>query len=123
MMGPKCSRQGRIPAAKHWVENWWIYHSAEDRWEDLGPDTASIRLRYHSWSADGRSVYGLSVDRRTIERFTVPTRRLETVADLGTVDLASPPLGPCMGLDHRDRPLVISSAGVEDLHVVEWEAR
>jgi len=27
-----------------------------------------------------------------------------------------------MSLDHRDRPLIIDSAGIEDLYVLDWEA-
>jgi hypothetical protein len=64
----------------------------------------------------------MSVDHHTIERFDMATRRLEKVADLGAIAPSAPMQTPWMGLDHLDRPLVIHSAGIEDLYVVDWEA-
>jgi Tol biopolymer transport system component len=118
MMGPKCSPDGSILAAKEWSQGYHLYRPQTGQWEDLGVPSG---LWYPTFTRDGSAVLGLSLDERAIFRFTLAGRRLEKVADLGSVEPTAPWMAAWMGLDPDDRPLVLRNTGVSDLYVLDWD--
>jgi hypothetical protein len=120
MMGPKCAPDGSILAAKEWNQGFWLYRPGSGRWEDLG---VRSDLWYPTFTRDGSAVLGLSLDDRAIHRFTLAGRRLEKVADLGSVEPTAPWMAAWMGLDAEDAPLVLRNTGLADLYVLDWEDR
>jgi Tol biopolymer transport system component len=124
MMGPKCSPQGTILAEKEWGQTFWLYRPGARRWEEFWRATANgVTIGYPSWSRDGRSLYGLSLDDEwAVFRLTVEDRRLERVAGLGAIVPTAPSEQPWMGLDPEDAPLILRDTGVSDVYALEWEA-
>jgi hypothetical protein len=123
MMGPKCSPQGTILADKNWSEGWWLYHPDAQRWDEIIPASARVELGYPTWSHDGRWIYGLSLDERAVLRLKPEDPRPERVASLGAIDPTAPSQSSSwMGLDPDDAPVVLRSAGMWDLYVLDWEA-
>jgi Tol biopolymer transport system component len=119
MMGPKCSRQGALLAAKEWSQGYWMYRPAAKSWESLGVPSG---LWYPTFTRDGATVYGLSLDDRAIYRFTLAERRLVKVSDLGAIEPTAPWMSAWMGLDPDDAPLVLRNTGLSDLYLLDWEA-
>ncbi len=117
MMGPKCSPQGTILAAREWSQGYWLYRPGEQKWESLGVPSG---LWYPTFTRDGSAVYGLSLDDRALYRFTLARRKLERVADLGSVEPTSPWMSAWMGLDQDDAPLLLRNTGLADLYVLDW---
>jgi Tol biopolymer transport system component len=120
MMGQKCAPDGRVLAARAWSQGYWLYRPETGRWEDLGQPS---NLWYPTWARDGRTIYGLSLDDRAIYRFRIGHPGREKVADLGSVQPTAPWLDAWMGLDPEDAPLVLRSAGLSDLFVLDYAAR
>ena len=120
MMGPKCAPDGRVLAARAWSQGYWLYQPQAGRWEDLGQPS---NLWYPTWARDGRTLYGLSLDERAIYRFRIGQPGREKVADLGSVQPTAPWLDAWMGLDPDDAPLVLRSASLSDLFVLDYAAR
>lgn len=118
MMGAKCAADGRILAARAWSLGYWLYRPQDGTWEDLRQPS---NLWYPTWTRDGATVVGLSLDERAIYRFRLDRPEREKVADLGPVQPASPWFDAWMGLDPHDAPLVLRGAGLTDLFVLEYE--
>jgi len=120
MMGAKCAPDGRVLAARAWSQGYWLYHPETRRWEDLRQPS---NLWYPTWARDGRTLYGLSLDERAIYRFRIGQPGREKVTDLGSVQPTAPWLDAWMGLDPQDAPLVLRSAGLSDLFVLDYADR
>jgi Tol biopolymer transport system component len=120
MMGAKCAPDGRILAARAWSLGYWLYRPRARKWEDLGQPS---NLWYPTWTRDGTSVVGLSLDDRAIYRFRVGRPGREKVAELGAVQPAAPWFDAWMGLDPGDAPLVLRDAGLTDLFVLDYASR
>ncbi len=120
MMGAKCAPDGRILAARAWSLGYWLYRPQAARWEDLHQPS---NLWYPTWARDGETIYGLSLDQRAIYRFRVAQPGREKVTDLGSVQPTAPWLDAWMGLDPDDAPLVLRSAGLSDLFVLDYTGR
>ena len=120
MMGQKCAPDGRVLAARAWSQGYWLYRPPTGRWEDLRQPS---NLWYPTWARDDRTIYGLSLDDRAIYRFRIGQPGREKVTDLGQIQPASPWLDAWMGLDPEDAPLVLRSAGLSDLFVLDYAAR
>jgi dipeptidyl aminopeptidase/acylaminoacyl peptidase len=120
MMGQKCAPDGRVLAARAWSQGYWLYRPRNGRWEDLGQPS---NLWYPTWARDGETVYGLSLDDRAIYRFRIGQPGREKTALLGSIQPTAPWLDAWMGLDPDDAPLVLRSAGLSDLFVLDYAAR
>jgi hypothetical protein len=120
MMGAKCAPDGRILAARGWSLGYWLYRPQARRWEDLGQPS---NLWYPTWTRNGASVVGLSLDERAIYRFRIGRPGREKVADLGSVQPAAPWFDAWMGLDPEDAPLLLRDAGLTDLFVLDYASR
>jgi hypothetical protein len=118
MMGPKCSPDGAVLAAKEWSQGYWLYGPETREWTSLG---VASDLWYPSFTRDGSAVLGLSLDQRAILRFALASPRIAKVADLGSVEPTAPWMAAWMGLDSEDRPLVLRNTGVSDLYVLDWD--
>jgi eukaryotic-like serine/threonine-protein kinase len=120
MMGAKCARDGHVIAARAWSQGYWLYRPDTGRWEDLRQPS---NLWYPTWARDNRTLYGLSLDDRAIYRFRIGQPGREKFADLGSVQPTAPWLDAWMGLDPDDAPLVLRSAGLSDLFVLDYAPR
>jgi Tol biopolymer transport system component len=120
MMGPKCTRDGKVLAARSWTEGYWLYRPETERWTDLGSPS---NLWYPTFARDGSTVYGLSRDDRAIYRFRLDDPRRVKVADLGTIEPTAPWQEVWMGLDATDAPLILRNTGFSDLFVLDWTPR
>jgi Tol biopolymer transport system component len=119
MMGPKCSPDGSVLAAKEWSQGYWLYRPETQGWTSLGIPSD---LWYPSFTRDGSAVLGLSLDQRAILRFALASRpRIEKVADLGSIEPTAPWMAAWMGLDPDDRALVLRNTGVSDFYVLDWD--
>jgi len=117
MMGAKCAPDGRILGARAWSLGYWLYRPQAGTWEDLRQPS---NLWYPTWARDGATVYGFSLDERAIYRFRIGRPGREKVAELGSVQPTAPWLDAWMGLDPDDAPLVLRSAGLSDLFVLDY---
>ena len=116
MMGAKCSAAGTVVAAKSWTQGYWLYRPGNG-WHDLGVPSD---LWYPTFSRDGTTIYGLSLDERAIYRFAIGDARRVKVADLGTIEPTAPWHDVWMGLDPTDAPLILRNTGFSDLFVLDW---
>ena len=116
MMGPKCSAQGAVIAAKSWTEGYWLYRP-EDGWRDLEQPSD---LWYPTFSRDGETVYGLALDQRAIVSFGTHAPGRSKVAELGSTEPTAPWQDVWMGLDPEDNPLLLRDTGFSDLFVLDW---
>jgi hypothetical protein len=116
MMGPKCSEDGRVLAARSWTEGYWLY-DPETSWTDTGQPSD---LWYPTFSRDASTIHGLSLDQRAIVKFAVDGSRRVRVAELGAVEPTAPWLDAWMGLDTEDRPLLLRDTGFSDIFVLDW---
>jgi dipeptidyl aminopeptidase/acylaminoacyl peptidase len=124
---PKCSRQGLILASRSVgsqlkTTTYWTYDPRTGRREDLGVrDT----LAYPNFTRDGQSVVGLAQGLTDtppgIYRFALRERRVEKVADLGTIQPTSTQLTAWTGLDPDDAPVLLSDTGSHELYVLDLE--
>jgi dipeptidyl aminopeptidase/acylaminoacyl peptidase len=116
MMGPKCAGDGRVLAARSWTGGYWLYGPGTG-WVDTGQPSD---LWYPTFSRDGATVYGLSLDQRAIVSFVVDAPGRLTVTELGAVEPTAPWQDVWMGLDSEDRPLLLRDTGFSDLFVLDW---
>ena len=120
----KCSRQGAVlgferPAPGQNSPIAWVAANESGVWDSLGP----LSLSYPDWSADGRSVIGLAdTPSRRIVRFSLATRRVEIVADVGDLRLAGTAGVFWMGLAPDESPLVLRDRSTSDIYALDWEA-
>jgi hypothetical protein len=124
LIWPKCSWQGEILALQpgstasasgagprvFWPER----HAA-------GP-ILGFDLAYPNWTRDGKAIVGLNLATRNVERFSVDTRRSESLGDLSGVPLEGLAYAPWMGLAPGDVPLVLRSHTTHELYALDWEA-
>jgi len=73
-----------------------------------------------AWSRDGKYVY-FDTD-AAIQRVRVSDRKVERVADLGGVPRIVLDLGPWLGLDPDDSPLILRSTSNDEIYALDWEA-
>ena len=119
-MGPKCSPDGSVLAAKEWSQGYYLYRPETGRWEE--PRRGARRSLGTRRSPGTARLIGLSLDERRSSASRSTGRRLEKVADLGALEPTAPWMAAWMGLDPDDRPLVLRNTGVSDLYVLDWDA-
>jgi dipeptidyl aminopeptidase/acylaminoacyl peptidase len=121
---PKCSAQGDILAGEFAPDSGppihWLFDSSRRAWRRLGPSSHV----HSSWTRDGRSIVGLNLVAKRIERYwSRDTDRVEPVADVEGLPLFVFMDVPWVGLDADDRPLVTADRSTHDLYALDWEAR
>jgi Tol biopolymer transport system component len=120
---PKCSPQGLLLATHAFggsLGSFRIYDPGTGKAEDLG---LSGVLGYPSFTRDGQSVIGSSLTATPgIFAFSLRERRLEKVADLGTLRLTSPLFSPnWITLGPDDAPIVLNDTSTHELYALELE--
>ena len=77
-------------------------------------------LAYPNFTRDGQSVIGRIG--RSIGRFSLRDRRLEPLADLGSIQTTSPILAAWwVGLDPQDAPIILQDLSTSEMYALEWE--
>jgi hypothetical protein len=79
-------------------------------------------LAYPNWTRDGKAIIGLNFATKCVERFSLETRRSETLADLSGIPLQGLTPTPWMGLAPDDAPLILRSHDAQELYALDWEA-
>ena len=94
-----------------------LYAPERGAWEEIGP----FGLVYPTWTGTvGPSV--LSMCRRTGSTcYSIATRRIETLAEIGDNPLLTWVNVPWFGLDADDNPLVMFDRSTRDFYALDWE--
>ena len=116
---PKCSREGHVLALDlGGSSRYRVRWAGRSDWEgiELG------NLVYPNWTRDGKAIVGLALDPTRVVRFSLATRRSETIAELGTMPLVVWVGVPWMGLAADDSPLVTLDRGTRGFYALELES-
>jgi hypothetical protein len=113
---PKCSREGHVLAADIGASSpYRVRWAGRSDWEDI--DLGNVV--YPNWTRDGKAIVGLGLDPTRVVRFSLATRRSQTIAELGTMPLVVWVGVPWMGLAADDSPLVTLDRGTRGLYALE----
>jgi serine/threonine protein kinase/Tol biopolymer transport system component len=94
-----------------------LFDFQTQKWSQL----AAVRAAFLNWSADGQYVYFLRWAKDpAVLRVRIADRRLEQVADLTNLPTTGN-IGPWMGLDPDDSPLILRDRGTQDVYALDWE--
>jgi len=116
LFAPRWSPDGRyIVAIPGNFGKLMLYDFTTRQWEVL----ANKPCGYPAWAQDGRYVY--FSDNSAIFRVRVGDRKLEQVASLKDLRLASGVSGNWMGLAPDDSPMVLRDFGIQDIYALEWQ--
>jgi len=116
LFSPRWSPDGRyIVALPGNASKLMLYDFTTREWEVLANTSAG----YPAWSRDGKYVYFLASP--AIFRVRVGDRKLEQVASLNDLRLASGVIGVWMGLAPDDSPMVLRDFGIQDIYAREWQ--
>ena len=82
---------------------------------------AQVRASYLNWSRDGQYLYFLRwLENPAVMRIRISDREMEQVSDLSNLPTTGN-LGPWVGLDLDDSPLVLKDEGTQDVYALDWE--
>jgi eukaryotic-like serine/threonine-protein kinase len=82
---------------------------------------AQVRASYLNWSRDGQYVYFLRwLENPAVMRIRISDREMEQVSDLSNLSTTGN-MGPWVGLDWDDSPLVLKDNGTQDVYALDWE--
>jgi eukaryotic-like serine/threonine-protein kinase len=82
---------------------------------------AQVRASYLNWSRDGQYVYFLRwLENPAVMRIRISDREMEQVSDLSNLSTTGN-MGPWVGLDWDDSPLVLKDDGTQDVYALDWE--
>jgi Tol biopolymer transport system component len=97
-----------------------LYDFTTQKWREL----ADIPVGYMSWSRDGKQVYfeSPSASDPAIYRVGIGDRKLERVAGLKDIRREWGIWFPWFGLAPDDSPLLLRSAGSQEIYALDWEA-
>ena len=94
-----------------------LFDFQTQKWSQL----AKARAAFPNWSRDGQYVYFLRwLDRPAVLRVRITDRKLEQVSDLTNFPTVGN-IGPWLGLDPNDSPLVLKDTGTQDVYSLDWE--
>jgi len=121
LWAPAWSPDGRYVIALGSPRRLMLFEFATQKWAELDN---TISKNYVSWSADGKYIYFDTFETdATISRVRVSDRRLEQVVNLKDLRRHSGSwAGPWFGLAPDDSPLLLRSAGSQEIYALEWEA-
>ena len=118
---PDWSPNGRHITAKGEVgRKLLLYDFTTQKWAEL----ADAPLGYVNWSRDGKHVYfeSISPTDPAIHRVRISDRKLERVASLKDIRREWGIWYNWFGLAPDDSPLLLRSAGSQEIYALEWEA-
>jgi eukaryotic-like serine/threonine-protein kinase len=82
---------------------------------------AKERAAFPNWSRDGQYVYFLRfLDHPAVLRVRIADGKVEQVLDLTNLPTTGN-IGPWLGLDSNDDPLVLKDMGTQDIYALDWE--
>jgi eukaryotic-like serine/threonine-protein kinase len=82
---------------------------------------AKARAAFPNWSSDGQYVYFLRwLDDPAVLRVRISDRQVEKVSDLTNLPTTGS-IGPWLGLDSDDAPLVLKDIGTQDVYALDWQ--
>ena len=94
-----------------------LFDFQTQQWSQL----AKIRSAFMNWSRDGRYVYFLHwLDNPAVMRVRINDRKVERAWDLTNLPNTGH-VGPWLGLDPDDSPLLLKDIGTQDIFALDWE--
>ena len=94
-----------------------LFDFQTQKWSQL----AKVRAGFPNWSKDGQYVYFLRwLDHPAVMRVGITDRKVEQVSDLTNFPTVGN-IGPWIGLDPEDSPLVLKDTGFQDIYSLNWE--
>jgi hypothetical protein len=94
-----------------------LFDYQTQKWAQL----AKTRAAFLNWSRDGQYVYFLRwLDDPAVLRVRITDRVVEQVLDLANYPTVGN-VGPWLGLDPDDSPLVLKDAGFQDIYSLDWD--
>ena len=93
-----------------------LFDSKSQKWSQL----ASARAAFPNWSRDGQYVYFLRwLDNPAVLRVRISDREVEQVSDLTHLPTTGN-IGPWLGLDPDDSPLLLKDIGTQNIYALDW---
>jgi eukaryotic-like serine/threonine-protein kinase len=94
-----------------------LFDFQTQKWSQL----AKVRAGFPNWSRDGQYVYFLRwLDSPAVLRVRITDRKVEQVWDLTNLPTTGN-IGPWLGLDPDDSPLVLKDIGTQDIYALDWQ--
>jgi Tol biopolymer transport system component len=94
-----------------------LFDFQTQKWSQL----AKVRAGFPNWSSDGLYVYFLRwLDNPAVLRIRIADRNVEQVTDLTNLPTTGS-IGPWLGLDSDDSPLLLKDTGSQDIYALDWE--
>ena len=94
-----------------------LFDFQTQKWSEL----AKARAAFPNWSRDGQYVYFLRwLDNPAVLRVRISDRKVEQVFDLTNLSTIGN-IGPWLGLDPDDSPLLLRDIGTQDVYALDWE--
>ena len=94
-----------------------LFDFQTQKWSQL----AKARAAFPNWSRDGQYVYFLRwLDNPAVLRVRISDREVEQVSDLANLPTTGN-IGPWLGLDPDDSPLLLKDIGTQDIYALDWE--
>jgi eukaryotic-like serine/threonine-protein kinase len=118
LFSPRWSPDGRyIVAMPEDSLSLVLFDFQTQKWSQLVKATAA----FPNWSKDGQYVYFLRwLDNPAVLKVRISDGNLEQLLDL-TNFLTVGNIGPWLGLDPDDAPLVLRDTGLQDIYSLDWE--
>jgi serine/threonine protein kinase/Tol biopolymer transport system component len=118
LCSPRWSPDGRyIVAMPMDLLSLMLFDFHTQKWSQL----AKVRAAFPNWSRDGQYVYFLRwLDHQAVLRVRVSDREVEQVFDLTNFPTTGN-IGPWLGLDPDDSPLLLRDIGTQDVYALDWE--
>jgi serine/threonine protein kinase/Tol biopolymer transport system component len=119
LSGGHWSPDGKYIVALPWDSlSMMLFDLQTQKWTQL----AKVRAAFPNWSKDGQYVYFIRwQDNPAVLRVRIADHKMEQVWDLTNVPFTGN-LGPWLGLDPDDSPLLLKNTGTQDVYAVDWEA-
>jgi eukaryotic-like serine/threonine-protein kinase len=94
-----------------------LFDFQTQKWSQI----AQVRAGFPNWSRDGQYVYFLRwLVNPAVLRIRIRDREVEQVSDLTNLPTTGN-LGPWLGLDPDDSPLLLKDTGTQDVYALDWE--
>jgi Tol biopolymer transport system component len=94
-----------------------LFDFQTQKWSQL----AKVRAAFPNWSRDGQYVYFLRwLDNPAVLRVRISDGKVEEVSDLTNLPTTGS-IGPWLGLDSDDSPLVLKDIGTQDIYSLDWQ--
>jgi eukaryotic-like serine/threonine-protein kinase len=95
-----------------------LFDFKSQKWQDL----VKMVIGYPNWSRDSQYVYFNDLNNTGFYRVRVSDRKVEKVARLAGMSLASGPFGVWAGLAPDDSPVLLLDTSIEEIYALDWTA-